>query len=261
MVAANWESTWDDILNHGGNPRWKIDDLHIKEQALQRIVQYFHHNRRPVVAQDDGGGLDNDSDEDALSSRRSPLLHIFCPLAGDDPFVALAWQRGHTVTTIDLVAAAVASQRQQIGGNWTENIVTTPLGHHVTQWTHESGRAVLYVGDALQSIDDRLHGTVDAVYDKDAFGALEPIMRTAYCDRLAEYLKAGTGIVYTEVKLKNDDNPDRTIGPPYHVDKTDLMMAFGTERFDYVVNLGQVYEISAPPGCTQTGHILVRKQY
>jgi hypothetical protein len=117
------------------------------------------------------------------------------------------------------------------------------------------------VGDALQSIDESLlHGTIDAIYDKDAFGALEPIMRTTYCDRLAEYLQPGTGIVYTEVKLKNDDNPDRTIGPPYHVEKEDLMMAFGTERFDYVASLGQVYEITAPPGCTQTGHILVRKQ-
>jgi hypothetical protein len=154
IVAANWESTWDDIINHGGNPRWKIDDLHIKEQALQCIVQYCHqYRRRPVVAQDDGG-VDNDSDEDALS-RPPLLLHIFCPLAGDDPFVALAWQRGHTVTTIDLVPAAVASQRHQIGGIWTENIVTTPLGHHVTQWTHESGRAVLYVGDAFQSINTR----------------------------------------------------------------------------------------------------------
>jgi hypothetical protein len=120
MVAANWESTWDDILNHGGNTRWKIDDLHIKEQALQRIVQYCHQYHRPVTAASGGGGggdKDMIDDDDASGSSQPQPLHIFCPLAGDDPFVALAWQRGHTVTTIDLVAAAVALQRQQINGN------------------------------------------------------------------------------------------------------------------------------------------------
>jgi Thiopurine S-methyltransferase (TPMT) len=255
-MVANWEAAWHDILHQGGNPRWKVDDPAVKEQALQYILRYC-------------------SNDDDVQHRPPSLLNILCPLAGDDPFVALAWQRGHAVTTIDLVPAAVALQRQQISRcqkaataataatteteeeaaeEWTETVVSPAL----TKWTHGSGRATCYVGDALQSINEDLHGTFDAVYDKDAFGALDLSMRAAYGARLAEYLRPGTGILYTEVKIHKKEVVDRTVGPPFHVEQSDLMDSLGS-HFDYVAGLGQVYEITLPPGMAQTGHVLRRR--
>jgi Thiopurine S-methyltransferase (TPMT) len=285
-MVANWEAAWHDILHQGGSPRWKVDDPAVKEQALQRILQYCSCTDQQSRC------TSNDDDP----HRTLSLLHILCPLAGDDPFVALAWQRGHAVTSIDLVPAAVALQRQQISrccqkaatattttsssstttsssidataatattekeeeaaDDWTETVVAPAL----TKWTHCSGRATCYVGDALQSIHGDLHGTFDAVYDKGAFGALEPSMRAAYGARLAEYLRPGTGILYTEVKIQKNKEVvvDRTVGPPFHVDQSDLMATLGS-HFDYVADLGQLYEILLPPGMAQTGHVLRRQ--
>jgi Thiopurine S-methyltransferase (TPMT) len=276
-MVANWEAAWHDILHQGGGPRWKVDDPAVKDQALQRILQYC------------GTGQSRSSNDDD-QHRPLSILNILCPLAGDDPFVALAWQRGHTVTTIDLVPDAVALQGQQISRcqkaatattitstssgcsidataataaptekmeeaeEWTETVVSPAL----TKWTHCSGRATCYVGDALQSINEDLHGTFDAVYDKDAFGALDPSMRAAYGARLAEYLRPGTGILYTEVKIQKKEVVDRTTGPPFHVEENDLMDTLGS-HFDYVAGLGQVYEIMFPLGMAQTGHVLRRR--
>ena len=69
-----WAATWDNILS-GGPTRWKVDDLAVKQQAL-------HH----LLAQH------GDSNSESLK--------ILCPLAGDDPFVQLAWSAGHDVTAI-----------------------------------------------------------------------------------------------------------------------------------------------------------------
>jgi hypothetical protein len=112
----------------------------------------------------------------------------------------------------------------------------------------------LYVGDVLQKRPE-LNEQFDAVYDKDAFGALTLDMRQSYCQRLAEYCKLG-GIVYTEVKNKESG---KEFGPPYHVEKSDLMetTSFGA-AFDHVKDLGEVYTIDLP-GMKQTGHILKRK--
>jgi hypothetical protein len=72
--------------------------------------------------------------------------------------------------------------------------------------------------------------------------------------RVAEYLKPG-GILYTEVKNK-PEGPDRTQGPPFHVEQSDLMESFGS-HFEYIESLGNLYETSLP-GAWQMGHILRR---
>ena len=98
----------------------------------------------------------------------------------------------------------------------------------------------------------------DAIYDKDSSGALDKHMRSAFCQRLAEYTKEG-GIVYTEVKNK-PEGPGREHGPPFHVESEDLMEEknFGS-AFEYVASLGQVYElVGMPPGMSQMGHVLKR---
>lgn len=218
--SMTWQSTWDDILQ-GGSPRWKVDDPKIKEQALATIVKYCDDDTNP--------------------------LHILCPLAGDDSFVRVAWENGHSVTSIDLVPAAVEALRQQISsGAWESSEL--PSGH--TQWKHSSNRAVFYVGDALLPME-HLNHSFDAIYDKDSFGALDLSMRSPFSQRMAEYIKPN-GILYTEVKNKADPIG----GPPYHVEKSDLMESFG-DYFEYVASLGQVYELSMP-NMKQMGHILRR---
>ena len=119
-------------------------------------------------------------------------------------------------------------------------------------WTHSSERATLYQGDVLHDLKE-LHGTMDAVYDKDSFGALDKELRKPLCERMHAYLRPG-GTVYIEVKNK-PEGPGRLQGPPYHVEKSDLLEAF--EGFEYICSLGKVYELSLP-GMSQMGHILKR---
>ena len=257
-----WSGLWEDILV-GGRQLWKVNDIKAKQNALSTILK---HTCRHVDKSND----DNNTNQ---------KLSILCPLAGDDLFVSYAWSQGHSVTAIDLVPEAVAKMRKQFvlpnkekdddeeedgeGGDkdktdsdaeWTK----TERDDGMVQWDHSSGRAVLFQGNVFTVMDD-LKDVFDAVYDKDSFGALEPTMRSKYCDRLADYLKPG-GIVYTEVKNKSDDLPTRFKGPPYHLEKADLMEESNYGRnFDHVTNLGELYEISMP-GMKQTGHILKHKE-
>lgn len=223
--AMTWQATWQNILQ-GGPTRWKVDDLGAKKQALAFISEFI--------------------------SKETPFK-ILCPLAGDDPFVQYAWSQGHDVTAIDLVPDAVDLMRQQFGGSnsdWTKE-VSSPDS---IVWKHKSGRATLYAGDVLQKRPE-LNGKFDAVYDKDAFGALALDLRKPYCQRLAEYCKPDA-VVYTEVKNKESG---RELGPPYHVEKEDLMetASFGS-NFDHVQSLGEVYPLNMS-GMKQTGHVLKRK--
>jgi thiopurine S-methyltransferase len=224
--AMTWEDTWNDILG-GGSPRWKIENISVKENALAQITKQ-------------------------LPEKES--LKILCPLAGDDRFVHTAWKNGHAVTAIDLVPAAVGAMRQQFGpeSEWTQNDQESGM----VQWAHSSKRATLYQGDVLTVLPE-LQSSFDAVYDKDAFGALPKDMRSDYCKRVAGYTKPG-GILYVEVKLKDDDHPQREAGPPYSVDKETLMQStnFGY-HFEYVAGLGEVFPLSLPY-ISQTAHILRR---
>jgi hypothetical protein len=65
-------------------------------------------------------------------------------------------------------------------------------------------------------------------------------------------------IIYTEVKNK-PEGPGREQGPPFHVEKEDLMEAtsFGSS-FEHVKSLGEVYPLKMPPGFKQMGHVLKR---
>jgi hypothetical protein len=234
--AMTWANTWKDILS-GGSPRWKVDNLAVKQQALLYISKYTHVGVQPQTTQDKNG------------------IRILCPLAGDDPFVFHAWKEGYSVTAIDLVPDAVAAMRQQFAAEKDWQMETRPNGSKV--WKHVEGRATLYEGDMMEKRPELLN-SFDAVYDKDSFGALDMELRQPFCQRLADYTKDGA-IVYTEVKYKDIDSPSRNFGPPYHVETSDLMepSSFG-ENFDYVDSLGKVYDL-AFPGMQQTAHILRRQ--
>jgi hypothetical protein len=222
-----WSDTWNDILQ-GGSPRWKVINPDFHQVAYGHLSKYLNNQEEPAS--------------------------IFCPLAGDDPFVHLLWKRGHAVTSIDLVPAAVAAMRSQfLEGEWTKE--ESDDGSTIC-WKHDSGRATLYEGDALQSRPE-LQGKFDAVYDKDSFGALPKDLRKGFCSRIAEYTKANA-IVYIEVKLKENHEAVKDMGPPFSLQREDLMATdtYGT-HFDHVEALGEVYQLNFG-GLKQTGHILKR---
>lgn len=235
-AAMTWANTWKDILK-GGPSRWKVDDITAKRIALGHILEH------------------------APSTTSADPLRIFCPLAGDDPFVVHAWKEGHSVTSIDLVPEAVAAMRQQFATSSPSSLSIeedweSEESGSTTIWKHKSGRATLYVGDVLERRPE-LEKSFDAVYDKDSFGALDLGMRSAFCERLASYLREN-GIIYTEVKFKPPGD-GRLSGPPFHVEKDDLMKLenFGSQ-FEYLASLGQVYEIGMG-GMEQHGHVLRRR--
>jgi hypothetical protein len=263
---SKWECYWNSILDSRGATRyWIITDLNAKQKALDHIIR---HVATTLTTTKVDSIVTTDDAKDEISS-----LNILCPLAGNDLFVKYAWTQGHSVTAIDLLPQAVTSMRKHFSGDdddddtdWTRKdyaVTTTNSeskevenGGMVCCWQHKSGRVTLYQGDITTSIPE-LHGTFDAIYDKDSFGAIPPSIRSAFCSRMSEYLKAG-GILYSEVKFKSDDNPDRHTGPPYHLEKDDFMKDehFGS-TFDYVAELGEVYELQRP-GAKQMGHILKR---
>ena len=212
--------------------RWKVDDLDAKKQALASIEEHSSQDGQP--------------------------MRILCPLAGDDPFVHYAWSQGHDVTAIDIVPAALKAMRSQFGDfdDWTSESSTRNsvlMRNSETVWKHKLGRATLYEGDVIMKRPELLN-SFDAIYDKDSFGALTLDVRSKFCERMSEYIKDG-GTLYVEVKNKESG---RQHGPPFHVEKTDLMEAtnFGSS-FDYVVGLGEVYPLKIM-GVKQIGHMLRR---
>ena len=223
--AMNWKDTWTDILG-GGPQRWKVNDLDAKKKALTHIMEH-------------------------TSSVEGPM-HILCPLAGDDSFVHYVWSQGHHVTAIDIVPAALKAMRGQFGDmeDWSSE---SEKASEVV-WKHKSGRATLLEGDVFVKRPELLK-SFDAVYDKDSFGAMHLDMRPTFCERVSEFVKDG-GTLYVEVKNKETGN--KTAGPPFHVEKDDLMEQtnFGA-HFEHIASLGEVYPLNMS-GMKQIGHILQR---
>ena len=225
-----WAETWNDILS-GGSTRWKVTDEASHNIALSNFQNHVKGDPSNVS--------------------------VFCPLAGDDPMVHLLYSKGYSVTTIDLVPAAVERMKEQFissepSSRWTQH----KEEDHTVIWEHSSGRATLMVGDALQK-RPKWKGKFDAVYDKDSFGALPMECRQPFCDRIAECIKPG-GILYLECKRKDNHEQVKHQGPPYSLTKEELVdpTSYG-KQFQYIQHLGEVYPISMP-SASQTGHVLQR---
>jgi hypothetical protein len=228
-IKMGWAETWNDILS-GGSTRWKVTDETCHNIALNNFQSHLKENPSNVS--------------------------VFCPLAGDDPFIHLLFSKGYSVTTIDLVPAAVERMKEQFISSEPSSQWTKQENDQTVIWEHSSGRATLMVGDALQK-RAHLKGKFDAVYDKDSFGALPIECRQAFCDRIAEYIKPG-GILYLECKRKDNHEQVKDQGPPYSLTKEELMQRSNYGRhFQYNEYLGDIYPISMT-SAKQTGHILQR---
>lgn len=147
----------------------------------------------------------------------------------------------------------MAELRRKFGEDVDWSVVQSESSN-TKKWQHKSGRATLLEGDMLQKRIE-LNESFDAIYDKDSFGALGLDMRSSFVQRLSEYIK-DDGTVYIEVKNKEQG---RENGPPFHVEKSDLMDSnnFAT-CFEYVCSLNEVYPLKMS-GIKQMGHILRRR--
>lgn len=162
--------------------------------------------------------------------------------------------QGHSITAIDIVPEAISEIRKQFGNpdDWSSSSSSESSNQKI--WNHNSGRVTLYEGDMMMKRPE-LSQAFDAIYDKDSFGALTKDLRPAFCDRLSEYAKDGATLY---IEVKNKDGPNKEAGPPFHVDKGDLMemTSFG-KSFRHIASLGEMYPLTIP-NMKQTGHILKR---
>lgn len=256
-MSSGWSTTWKDILS-GGNPRWKIDDLSRKQTALETILKYYAHANSNNA---------NEAAGDDKPKQQPRPLSILCPLAGDDLFVVNAWKHGHKVTAIDFVSEAIEAMKTTFGNDlheWKKRDNTElDKNSNIVKWTSNDNKITLYQANMLQPIPDLLiaddaaaqSNKFDVVYDKDSFGALEKNMRNEYCQRITDYTRPGS-ILYCEVK--NRENEDKLMGPPFHITKQDLIEHFS--EFEHVAELGEIYPLpSSMSGMKQMGHIMKRK--
>jgi len=250
---SGWAGTWEDIRN-GGNPRWKITSEECHEKAYEHFQKFVLRGQQ--------GSVDDDDDDDDNNNKG---VSVLCPLAGDDPFVRLLYEKGYSVTAIDLVAEAIEAMKERFDGDgddgknscWTKE---EQGGGDDIVWKHESGRVTLIVGDALKKRPN-LNNSFDAVYDKDSFGALPIQLRKPFCQRISEYTK-DDGILYLECKLRKQHDDS---GPPFSLKREDLMEDDnygGSEKFEYVEGLGSVYDLPNNMNAMmqQTGHVLRRRR-
>lgn len=246
-----WSIAWEDIRN-GGNPRWKITSEECHEKA-------YSHFQKFVLKGRDSSDDDNDNSN----------ISVLCPLVGDDPFVHLLYEKGFSVTAIDLVAEAIEAMKERFGDGsscWAKEKQSSDGSggddDDDVVWKHESGRVTLIVGDALKKRPN-LNNSFDAVYDKDSFGALPKQLRKPFCQRITEYTK-DNGILYLECKLKQGVQGADDSGPPFSLKRDDLMEVdnYGGSKFEYVQGLGSVYDLPNNMNATmqQTGHVLLRRR-
>ena len=96
------------------------------------------------------------------------------------------------------------------------------------QGTTDAGAAIhVLEADVLKSLDI---ASVDVLYDKDAFGALEPEDRDAYAAQMSRYARAGsTLLIAGKHRTHNVD-----AGPPYNLPQSLIEKTWNAVGFDLV---------------------------
>lgn len=268
---SNWAGTWKDILQ-GGNPRWKITSEECHAKAYTHFKKYVPLDRN----------TDHNNNNNHHHEEKKKQISVLCPLAGDDPFIFLLYQKGYSVTAIDLVEDAINALKQRFDqGSPDTTTNTTAAAADATSccwtkthepdgdliWKHRNGRVTFIVGDVTKPRPAFVN-SFDAVYDKDSFGALPMTVRPAFCHRMLEYTK-DRAILYLECKVKPGHHNATTttvdtMGPPYSLRYEDIMDPTnygGINKFEYIAGLGPVYDLpSQMGGMQQTGHILQRTE-
>lgn len=245
-TGTHWKDTWVEILA-GGPQRWK-DGEGVENYAVAH--QYLCE--RGVVNKSTASGSSSDK-----SSR------VFVPLAGDCKFVPYVWGKGCSVVVNEQVGMAVTAMKQAFEGDKKapssppsqEGENTEKKGTEFTSsvlkasdspdddllWSSDDGRVSIWQ-TSIFSIPPGAF-TVDCIFDKDAFGAIQPKDRAAYVTLMKTLLKPG-GHVLLEVKNRSDGVGSPPHGPPFHFDREIVAQAWsGFTIVDYVA---QFYPLKNP---------------
>ena len=158
---------------------------------------------------------------------------------------------------VDAVDIALEQLRADFGSHnavqFNPGTVVPATGSTVHPSTH--GTARIICGDFLQT------GTTigpdaplfSVVYDKDAFGAIQPELRSEYTLACAQMCQ-----LEAHVLVEGKDKPDSEGGPPFHLDAETVQRHWGAAGFELVEYFPSLYPI-ARPGWKQQGFLLKLK--
>lgn len=212
--AESWKNTWTDMLA-GGPQRWKDG-----EKTLNYEIAYTYLCKHG-----------------ALDDKKS----VFVPLAGDCKFVSYVASKGCAVVVNEQVAIAVQSMKDACTGVEFESksLSQSESCDDDELWSDRSGKLSIWQ-TSFFAIPAKSFN-VDCVYDKDAFGAIQPKDRENYVKQIKTFLNKG-GYVLLEVKNRNDGFEGG--GPPFHFDKNTVEQYF--TGFTIVEYIPSFYPLSNP---------------
>jgi hypothetical protein len=220
--AARWGASWADILE-GGQQKWKDGEQLNNFATVYELL----------------------SSEGCFTS----VSNVLVPLCGDCPFSKYAYEKGHSVCCVDAVEAALDKLKKDFNGVVFNE--RTSDGTRIS--TSDDSRVQIYCGDFFACAALQPHkGSINVVYDKDAFGAIDPSQREAYARVIGE-LAAPQSYVFVEGKSRSGIE-----GPPFNLDEMAIREIWGKEGFHLVKHFPELYPLSHP-SWKQQGFLLQRK--
>lgn len=158
-------------------------------------------------------------------------LTVLIPLSGDDPAAKAFLEAGCDVVCVEGVSRAVQALKTSLATGAEEQWSQRSSGPF-TVWSHqrESGNTATVLEGSLFDLEHHnplpAHQVFDVLYDRDAFGAIEPATRPLYAKIvLSLFPEPRPAIFYVEAKFRTGERFD-TEGPPYHVPLDALLLHY-----------------------------------
>ena len=139
---------------------------------------------------------------------------VFVPLAGKSRDINYLLDRGYQVVASELSARAVETW-------FAERGVTPEITHSGALTCYGSPGLVFWAGDVFDLSPETV-GSIDAVYDRAALVALPADQRRAYAAHI-HHLSGGA----PQLLLSFEYDQARMPGPPFSVDRAELMRVYG----------------------------------
>eukprot|EP01094_Clydonella_sp_ATCC50884_P023811 TRINITY_DN5795_c0_g1_i5.p1 TRINITY_DN5795_c0_g1~~TRINITY_DN5795_c0_g1_i5.p1 ORF type:complete len:265 (-),score=98.09 TRINITY_DN5795_c0_g1_i5:417-1154(-) len=191
-----WAGAWSGIVE-GREQKWKGEEA---SGAHHKNVAALHHHWQHLSA---------------------PAA-VIVPLAGDTPAVDSLLERGHHVTAVEIVPAAVDRLVERVSG---------ACGTQVERGEAEGGVVVVRTGRLTVLQCDLFAlplaaapaASFDLVYDRASLTAIPPDQRCAYADLLARLLKPASGVYFLDcIDRSLLPEEQQAKGPPWHTDDAEV---------------------------------------
>jgi thiopurine S-methyltransferase len=147
---------------------------------------------------------------------------VLVPLCGKAEDLAWLAGRGHDVVGIELVEDAV---RQF----FAEHGVEPEVAAQGAMRAYRAGTITLLAGDVF-AVTAADVGAIASIYDRAALVALPRDLR----DRYAAHLRAIAGGATRELLVSVEYEPGAHEGPPFSVDRTEVLERFADARVEYL---------------------------